>query len=462
MANERTNTTNYTHPQETNLLNVHKAMEYDALGQPILRTTAGVSETSATIDAFARQRISNPYTIADYSHSYGQEPEYITVTSGSGTTTDLAADASIRLEVGTGNGDYVIHQTRLHHDYQPGKSQLIYMSFNFLGPRTNTLKRVGYYNEENGVIFQLNGDGTLSVIMRSDTSGSAVDVEIPQSDFNMDKLDGTGGSGFTFNSNKVHLLVIDFQWLGVGRVRLGLANDSGVIYFHTVHHTNTAETVYWSNPALPVRCEVRNTGTATGTAYLRQTCASVISEGGAPNTGSTHSINTPVRSPKVWTNGQIDKRTPIIAIRLKNSVNGRLNRGTVRLAGYTIQADSAPFLCTMWRLTSADRLSRSDSTAPTWTSASPDSIVEYSTDAQFVDLGNLDLSFELDSFFVSANNPSGKQSSGTSASEASAAKRDYIAQNFDSTDSQVFVLCATSLSTTASNVWGTITWREIR
>jgi hypothetical protein len=35
----RNNTTSYTHPQETNLLNVHKAMEYDVAGQPILRTT---------------------------------------------------------------------------------------------------------------------------------------------------------------------------------------------------------------------------------------------------------------------------------------------------------------------------------------------------------------------------------------------------------------------------------------
>ena len=35
----RNNSTNYSHPQETNLLNVHKAMEYNAAGQPILRTT---------------------------------------------------------------------------------------------------------------------------------------------------------------------------------------------------------------------------------------------------------------------------------------------------------------------------------------------------------------------------------------------------------------------------------------
>lgn len=34
----RNNTTNYNHPQETNLLNVHKALEYDPAGQPVLRT----------------------------------------------------------------------------------------------------------------------------------------------------------------------------------------------------------------------------------------------------------------------------------------------------------------------------------------------------------------------------------------------------------------------------------------
>ena len=33
----RENTTNYTHPQETNLLNIHKAMEYDAVGKPVVR-----------------------------------------------------------------------------------------------------------------------------------------------------------------------------------------------------------------------------------------------------------------------------------------------------------------------------------------------------------------------------------------------------------------------------------------
>lgn len=35
----RENTTNYNHPQEYNLLNLHKAMEYNLGGEPVLRTT---------------------------------------------------------------------------------------------------------------------------------------------------------------------------------------------------------------------------------------------------------------------------------------------------------------------------------------------------------------------------------------------------------------------------------------
>jgi hypothetical protein len=466
VANERTNTTSYTHPQENNLLNVHKAMEYNSLGQPIVRTLNSISEISATIDAFGRQRFSQPYTIANYSHVYGEEEEMITVTSGSGTSTGATDKASIELSVGTGDGDYVKHQTRQHHEYQPGKSQLVMMSFNFVEARANTVKRVGYFNERNGVWLQLNGDGTLSLFKRSYATGSAVDTEITQANFSQDKLDGTGASGFSYDVSKSQLLMIDFQWLGVGKIRVGLVQNGTIVYFHQFSHANQslgfADGVYWSNPALPVRCEVLNTGVAVGTTRMLQTCATVMSEGGEENTGTTYSASNRIRSPKVWSNGQIDKRTPLIAIRLKNSFASRPNRGTVRLSDYTAHADSASFRIEIWRLTSADRLSRADSSAPTWTSAGNYSIVEYSTDAQFLETGDLDKSFRIDTYFVAANNPSGKQSAGTGTNQGGISKRDFIAQNFDSDDSQVFVLCATSLTTTASNCWGAINWRETK
>ena len=42
------NSTNYEHPQESNLLNVHKAMEYDGLGRPVIRTTINTSTVEIT------------------------------------------------------------------------------------------------------------------------------------------------------------------------------------------------------------------------------------------------------------------------------------------------------------------------------------------------------------------------------------------------------------------------------
>lgn len=46
-GDKRQNTTAYDHPQETNLLNIHKAMQYNTDGEPELRVTNSVTLTSA-------------------------------------------------------------------------------------------------------------------------------------------------------------------------------------------------------------------------------------------------------------------------------------------------------------------------------------------------------------------------------------------------------------------------------
>ena len=49
-TNERENTTSYVHPQETNLLNLHKALEYNGDGKPILRVSVGGESITITGD----------------------------------------------------------------------------------------------------------------------------------------------------------------------------------------------------------------------------------------------------------------------------------------------------------------------------------------------------------------------------------------------------------------------------
>jgi hypothetical protein len=70
------NSTSYVHIDEPNVLNIHKAMEYSAAGEPVLRVSgSGTSayESSGNIsgstDAFGRLRISQPLMLPELSYA---------------------------------------------------------------------------------------------------------------------------------------------------------------------------------------------------------------------------------------------------------------------------------------------------------------------------------------------------------------------------------------------------------
>lgn len=414
-----------------------------------------VSLGGTNLDAFGRLRVSEPHTLADYSHTYGEEVELLTASSGSGTKTLRANEASVRLSVGTGDGDYVVHQSRMHHHYMPGKSQLALMSFVFGTARANTVKRVGLFGEEDGVYFQQAGNGTLQFVKRTSISGSRVDeTPINQANWNVDKCDGTGASGFDLEITTTQLFFCDYQWLGVGRLRVGFVHNGEFIVAHEFTHSNTLSTVYWRNPNLPIRCEIRNIGTAVGTAYMDQVCSTVMSEGGYIESGVNFS--------NYAENILLSKGSPaaakcLLAIRLKDTYQSLPNRSIVRLTDLNILSDGASIVFELWRLPGDSNI-----TGGSWVSANAGSVVEYNSTAgtSFNTSGG-----ELfTSGFVAANNPSGKQASGgNSIADPIKAKRAYISQNIASTESNVFALVARNLSTTAdTNAYASMQWRETR
>jgi hypothetical protein len=121
---------------------------------------------------------------------------------------------------------------------------------------------------------------------------------------------------------KAQIFVIDFQWLGVGRVRYGFDINGLVVYVHESVHANRTTDVYMASPNLPVRFEIVNTGAVAVAQSLKQLCAAVISEGGeAEEKGvlfSTNTVNVTVNSP---TTGKV-----VLAIRPSLTFNGATNR----------------------------------------------------------------------------------------------------------------------------------------
>jgi hypothetical protein len=178
----------------------------------------------------------------------------------------------------------------MRFNYQPGKSQMILMT-TVLGSGTPGItKRVGILDDNNGLFFELAGS-SLRVVKRSLVGGSPSDAAVGQADWNMDKLDGTGKSGIIIDPSKVQILFIDYEWLGVGRVRMGFVVNGRIIYCHVFNHTNIATNVYMSTPNLPLRYEISNDGTG-GATNLRQICSMVSSEGGVQKNGLIFSANT--------------------------------------------------------------------------------------------------------------------------------------------------------------------------
>ena len=255
--------------------------------------------TSANFDAFGRLRVSNPTTIFDSKLVYDDQPLYW-AEKQTGSAPPGGYDqpnACVTLSV-TGEGaETSVRQTRRFFTYQPGKSQLIYQTFNANNVEADTIKRIGYFDATNGLFFELDGTtivgSGLSFVRRS--SSSNPDVPVPQASWNLDTLDGSGGSlnpsGVNLKVNAVQILVIDFEWLGSGSARMGFVINGQIIYAHRFDCANIQQNVYMQTPNLPLRYEIE--GTLGGAGSLDCICGTVISEGGIEATGTAFGVYSP-------------------------------------------------------------------------------------------------------------------------------------------------------------------------
>ncbi len=271
-----------------------------------------VNPNDAYLDAFSRTRISAPSIIFDSKFLSSTSSAYLwnTATTGTSTSTYNTNQASYSLTVGATNSS-AIRQTARKFNYQPGRGLTVILT-GVLGTQANgVFSRIGYFDADNGLFFMSN-NGTISVNVRTFTSGSAVTTSIGQSAWNLDKLDGTGRSGITLDITKTQIFLIDFQWLGVGRIRYGFGINGLIYWCHQITNANVLSVVYMSNPNLPIRYEIVSTTGTAGT--LVQICSCIISEGGDTNISFPRVISTDTTALSIT--GSVTTWFPILVLRL--------------------------------------------------------------------------------------------------------------------------------------------------
>jgi hypothetical protein len=273
----------------------------------------------------------------------------------------------IDLMITNASGSFVKRETIRNFSYQPGKSLLVLNTFAMSPAKNNLRQRVGYFGTSNGIYFQLGGaNGTVASFVKRTSTNGVVGEEfiINQTDWNGDKLDGTGPSRLTLDVAKAQIFWMDIEWLGVGSVRVGFIIDGKYIVCHTFHHANNIGATYITTASLPLRYEIENIGATSGVSTLKQICSSVISEGGYEMRGFQQGIGTAILARK-----DLDTQGvyyPLVSLRLKSN---RLESISVLSAASLIPVDNGNY---NWRI-----LGGPTTSGGTWVSAGADSSVEY-------------------------------------------------------------------------------------
>ena len=352
-------------------------------------TPSGLS-SNTSFDSFGRLRTSNPHTLFDSAHRYRDNGLWFEDANGGASASSFNADEGlIDMTLGTTSGEELIRETKRVFSYQPGKSLLFLSTFVFEDAKTNLRQRVGYFGADNGFYFEQD-DSTAYFTRRSSVTGIAVNTQVAQSDWNVDKLDGTGISGFTLDTSKAQILFMDIEWLGTGTVRMGFILNGKFIHCHSFHHANDAETTYITTASLPIRYEITNTDTTSGASTLKQICSTVISEGGYRLIGKSQSASTALSTPYTLTTA--NTFYPVVSIQLKTTnLDAIVFPSNIHIAGDGTGGASIY----EWKLVQNATL-----TSPSFVNVS-DSSVQYDISASGYSGGN-----DLDSGFFSVSNQS--------------------------------------------------------
>jgi hypothetical protein len=122
-----------------------------------------------------------------------------------------------------------------------------------------------------------------------------VDERYAQSEWNLDKFDGTGASGYNVDLSKMQMFYIDYSWYGAGAIRWGMRATNGkVTYCHKIANNNTNSEAYMRSGNLPARYETTSNPPFTYMAASLSNVATTMtvnSTTGFPNSGTLACFN---------------------------------------------------------------------------------------------------------------------------------------------------------------------------
>ena len=332
------------------------------------KATLTVDDDTVQHTSHNRRKVST-YEITDFATFLfsKNENDFDEQITGTASSTHQPYLGMVQLSVGGSVGDQIVRQTRRVQRYLPGRANEASIAIILNNTSAGIRSRFGVFDEYNGAYFE--HDGTdYSVVIRRNTASGIVEERIARSNWNQDKLDGTGPSGIIGDPTAIQMLVIEYEWYGAGQVDFKFVIDNNAHSVHQFNHANRHDHTWASYGSFPIRYELTNVTGATGTHTVLHGSHSFLTEGTTSLLGKQLSISSPTTGYNLATAGTF---YPVVAIRLKSTGLNSVVIPDEFAAGLLDKTDM--FVRVIERPTTV--------TGGTWISVGPESPLEYNLTA---------------------------------------------------------------------------------
>lgn len=168
--------------------------------------------------------------------------------------TAVQDDSMAILSSGTNVNGRVSIRSRSGIRYRPGyECEVGFAAVFTLPASTNSFQRIGVFSSADGVYLGII-DNEFAIGRRK----GGTDFITKKSDFNLDKLDGTGPSGLDLDPTKMNMFRISYGWYGISPIVYEVYSGftKGYIPFHVIDLINLQDVPTMGNPVLPLNIEV--------------------------------------------------------------------------------------------------------------------------------------------------------------------------------------------------------------
>jgi hypothetical protein len=227
-----------------------------------------------------------------------------------------------KLSSSTATNGSAIMQSRRTVNYRSGLGSLARFTSLFTTGVADSTQIIGIGNELDGYFFGYNGTSFGLLVRKNGT-----DTWTASTSWNVDTLDGTGGtgnpSGMNIDETKINVFQIKYQWLGAGAIEFAV-EDPNSGQFTPVHrvqyaNANTDPSVY--NPSLKLYAQVINSGNNSDIIIQTASMAGFCEGKDIP----TGPVNTYERTEAIDEN----QSNPFFVLQNKSVYNSKTNRTSI-------------------------------------------------------------------------------------------------------------------------------------